>query len=56
MNFKPNSIVEKEILHEVVDYKNSMYNTIKFAFDKRLDCGIRVANCINRLIILIRCF
>lgn len=56
MEFRRNEIKEKEILEKVVHYKDSMKNTIELAFDKRLDSGIKVANLINRYVILRRCF
>lgn len=54
--FRKEDIVETEILNKVIHYKDSIMKTIRFAFDKRLDCGIKVSNLINRYVILRRCF
>lgn len=54
--FRQSEIKETEILNKVMHYKDSVMNTFNFAFDKRLDCGIKVSNLINRYVILRRCF
>ena len=54
IKFKREYIVEKDILEEIVQYKDSIRNTIKFALNKNMDCGIKISNLINRFIILSR--
>lgn len=56
IHFRENDIKEMEILDKIIHYKDSIKNTINFAFDKRLDCGIKPSNWINRYVILRRCF
>lgn len=56
LDFRKDDIKETEILNKVIHYKDSVMNTMWFAFDKRMDCGITASNLINRYVILRRCF
>ncbi len=54
--FRQEDIKEQEIFNQIIHYKESIWNTIKFAFNKKMDCGIKVSNWINKYVILRRCF
>ena len=56
LRFRKNDIQEKKFLYKITNYKKSFGNTIKLAFDKRLDCGMKIPNIINRVVIICRCF
>ena len=56
MDFKGDEVTETEILYKILRYKDSWRNTLSLALDKRLDCGITMANLINRYVVLKRCF
>lgn len=54
--FKKEEITEEDIINQIVHYKDSIRNTLKFAFNKKMDCGIKASNWINKYVILRRCF
>lgn len=54
--FKKEELTEKDLINQIVHYKDSIGNTLKFAFDKKMNCGIKASNLINRYVILRRCF
>lgn len=54
--FRKDDIKEEDILNQILHYKDSMQNTLKFAFNKKMDCGIKASNWINAYVILRRCF
>lgn len=56
MKFRYKDIVHKEFLNKVINYKDSVMDNLALAFDTRMDCGITIANLINRIVILNRCF
>ncbi|MEG0304895.1 MAG: glycosyltransferase [Oscillospiraceae bacterium] len=45
-----------EFISKIMTYKESIGNTIKLVFDKRLDCGIAIANIETRIAILLHTF
>lgn len=54
--FRKEDIKEQEIFNQIIHYKDSVWNTLKFAFNKKMDCGIKASNWINKYVILRRCF
>lgn len=54
--FRKEEITEREIFDQIIHYKDSIWNTLKLAFNKKMDCGIKASNLINKYIILRRCF
>lgn len=54
--FREEEITEEDIINQIVHYKDSIRNTLKFSFNKKMDCGIKASNLINKYVILRRCF
>lgn len=45
----------KPVVEQIVNYRKGFTNRMRFAFDKRLDCGITQANVLFRLSIVLGC-
>lgn len=45
----------KPFAEQIINYRSSLINRIRLAFDKRLDCGITQANILFRLSIILGC-
>ena len=56
LEFQKDKVVEQDFLNEILSYKKGIHKTVELAFNRNLDCGIKISNLITRIAILARCF
>lgn len=46
----------KPFVEEILNYKNSLTHMLKLFFDARINCGIAIADIVNHIAILMKCY